>query len=1111
LTVRRIRTTIDCPMSDDRARGNSHQATLTILFEDLEGSTALAAAKGDRAWQAARRIHEELVREQVKEHDGREVNYLGDGFLVSFGSAREALACAVGIQRALDEHSERDPDHRLRARIGLNSGEVIEETDTVIGAAVNAAARVMARAQGGQILVSQVVKDLAGILPDVAFVDRGLFWLKGFPERWRLYEALWREKGVPEAFASEGRMPFVARDEDLSNLVRYMDRAESGRGGVVLIGGEAGVGKTRLSEELVAEAESRGVLAFLGRCYETEAPSYIPFVEILESVVRFLPPHTLRHALGDSAGEVARLLPELHRVFADVPTPMSMPPEQARRYLFNSVAELLERLSLSRPLLLVLDDLHWADESTLLLLEHLAQRLRDSPILMVGTYRDVQPDFVEILARTQEHLLRRHLAERLSLKRLPREGVRSMLRAAVGAEPPDSLVETIHGETDGNPFFVEEVYRHLEEEGRLVDERGRWRADLSISELEVPESLRMVLDLRLKRVSEPCRRILTLGSVVGRAVSLRLLRALGELEGEALFDALDEAERTHLIAYTDEPEQSFRFVHELLRQTLLVSLPTLGRHRAHTRVAEAMEQIYSGELEQHAAEIAYHLLQAGTVAEAQTLIGYLLMAGKRALAASAYEEALRHLATALTLHPSDERTRADLLFDLGLALRSLGRWDEGIARWREAIDAYQALGDLEMVGRCCWQAAYQLTWTARWFEAMELSARGLATLGDQVSADRGRLLAHTATMISAGGYPEAARPTVRETLALSEQLDDPVFHGIALSTDAIHRFFCMEDREGVRSGLEAIEVLRRAGELWDLANVMPFVQLSMAWMAEVGPADEIGKELVPLAKRLGHQGASFLTTVADFVPLALAGDLPQLARLADQALELCRSAGLPWLSAAHLYHAVGAFRSGRWDEAMDLCRQAVADEVAPSLAGNDWSFLFLFSAYAGRRDEALDILREQRTAIPKPGQIASIGSWTLMLVAVEGLAHLGATAEAAELYPLVLEAKLTGRVLRTHDARLLETVAGIAAAAGRKWSVAERHFDEALLVADALPHRLEQPEIRRFHARMLLDRDEPGDADRAQELLTEALEQYMRLGMPRHAQMARVTLGELGP
>lgn len=1097
------------PAPEDCVSQESSQVTLTIMFEDLEGSTALATRKGDTAWQEAKRIHEKIVRLQVQEHEGREVNYLGDGFLLAFTSPRSAVACALGIQRALDEHNDRNPDKALRTRIGLNSGEVFDETDTLIGQAVNAAARIMSRADGGQILVSQVVKDLVGTTPDASFVDRGLFWLKGFPERWRLYEVHWREKeSVAPSRVADDRMPFVGRDADLADLIRVLDRAEAGEGRVALIGGEPGVGKTRLAEELMNEAERRGMLALLGRCYESEAPPYIPFVEVIEAAVRFLPRDTVRHALGDSASEIARLLPELHHQFADIPTPISLPPEQAQRFLFNSIAEFLERLSLSRPLLLVLDDLHWADDSTLLLFEHLAQRLQAAPILMVGTYRDIHPDFVERLARTQEQLLRRHLADRFSLKRLPREGVQSMLRAAVGSEPPASLVQSIYGETDGNAFFVEEVYRHLEEEGRLVDERGRWRTDLSISELEVPESLRLVLDLRLKRVSEPCLRILALGSVVGRAVSLPLLEALGELEGDALFDALDEAERTHLITVANQPEESFRFVHELVRQTLLVGLPTLRRQRAHGRVAEAMEQIYSEHVSEHASAIAYHLQQAGTLADPQKLIGYLMMAGKQALDASAHEEALRHFEAALLLRPSDDRARADLLFDLGLALRSLGRWDEGIARWREAIDEYQALGDLDMLGRCCWQAAYQLTWTARWGEAMELSARGLAALGDRVSADRGRLLAHTATMISAGGYPEGARPIVNEVLTLAEKLDDPAFLGIAHSTDAIHRFFCMEDREAVRTGLEAAEALRKTGELWDLANVLPFVQLSAAWMAETGLVAEIGEELEPLAIRLGHQGALFLGTVSNFVPLALAGDLPGFARLADRALELCRSAGLPWLSAAHLYHAVSAFRAGRWDEAIDLTEQAVSDEVAPSLAGNDWSFRFLFSAYAGRRDEALTIMREQRSALPRAGQIASVGSWTLLLVAVEGLSHLGERAEAAELYPLVLEAMRTGRVLRTHDARLLETVAGISAAAGRQWDLAERHFLEAMRIADALPHRPEQPEIRRFYAEMLRDRAEGDDEQRARKLLAESLEGYLRVGMPRHADMAGALLGD---
>ena len=204
------------------------EGTVTVLFTDLEGSTDLATRRGDEAAQEVLRAQRQLVRRQVESHSGHEVKSTGDGFMVAFTSARRALACAVEIQRALEEHNRRQlPDQQLRVRIGLNTGEAIREESDLFGAAVNAAARVAAKAKGGQILVSELVKDLVGLDIDVPLADRGRFRLKGFPERWRLFEVLWQ----PETLAMPAlveRTPFVGRDEEWAELRRRRGACGSG-------------------------------------------------------------------------------------------------------------------------------------------------------------------------------------------------------------------------------------------------------------------------------------------------------------------------------------------------------------------------------------------------------------------------------------------------------------------------------------------------------------------------------------------------------------------------------------------------------------------------------------------------------------------------------------------------------------------------------------------------------------------------------------------------------------------------------------------------------------------------------------------------------------------
>ncbi|MEE9284316.1 MAG: AAA family ATPase, partial [Dehalococcoidia bacterium] len=800
------------------------EGTVTVLFTDVVGSTDLTTSRRDEAAHELLRAQRELVREQIGEHSGHEVKGLGDGFMVAFATASKAVACAVGIQRALEEHNRSQPlDEQVLIRIGLNTGEVIQEEADLFGETVNAAARIAAKAKGGQVLVSEAVKAVLGRAKDIELVDRGRFRLKGFPERWHLFEVVWQEEAGAGLPALVERTPFVGREAERAELRRLLDQAAKGQGALAMIGGEPGVGKTRLSEELMAEARQRNMTALIGHCYEMEgAPPYIPFVEMVEAGARLFPPETFRDALGESAPEVAKLMPELHRIFPDIPSPPELPPEQERRYLFNGMREFIARTGRTQALLLVLDDLHWADDSTLLLLQHIAQQLHEMPVLILGTYRNVELDVARPLARTLEELLRQRLAHRIALRRLPQDAVSAMLRALSGQEPPKPLVDAVYGETEGNPFFVEEVFQHLAEEGKLFDAHGRWRTDLEVSELDVPEGVRLVIGRRLERVGEECRRVLTSAAVIGRGFSFELLEALGEVDTDALLDAIDEAERAQLIAAAEDgPEARFRFAHELIRQTLVSGLSLPRRQRLHLRVAEAIERAYSRAPEEHAADLAHHLFQAGAAADAEKTARYLTLAGEQAFSTAAFEDALRHYEDALSIQPADDQKgRADLLDKRGQALRSLGRWEEALADWREALAAYEALADVEAVGRVCWDISEQFVWVARWSESLEIARRGLAVLGERTSADRCRLLAVAGQALSLGGDHAASQSMIDQALEMADQLGEPRLTAHVLQYKAVLHWAYMQGREQLQAGQRAVDLLRSVGDPWFLADAL---------------------------------------------------------------------------------------------------------------------------------------------------------------------------------------------------------------------------------------------------------------------------------------------------
>jgi tetratricopeptide (TPR) repeat protein len=880
-----------------------------------------------------------------------------------------------------------------------------------------------------------------------------------------------------------------------------------------MIGGEPGVGKTRLAEELLLEARQRGVLALTGHCYEMEGASpYIPFVEILETAARVVPATALRDALGDAAPEVARLMPELRRLFPDIPPPLELPPEQERRYLFNCFLEYLQRAAQIQPLLLTLEDLHWGDDSTLLLLQHIAQQLSRMPLMILGTYRDVELDVGRALARALEELLRQRLAHRIALRRLPEAGVAAMLEALSGQEPPAPLVQAVYGETEGNPFFIEEVFQHLAEEGKLFDAQGRWRPGLRVSELNVPEGVRLVIGRRLERVCEDCRRVLTVAAVIGRGFSFELLEALGDVDADALLDAIDEAERAHLITSTaDGPEARFTFAHELIRQTLVSGLSLPRRQRRHLRVAEAMERLYARTLEEHATELAHHFYQAGAAADPEKTVRYLTVAGKRAMEAAAFVDALRLYHDALSMQPPDDRRgQADLLYKRGQALRSLGRWEEALADWRQALAACEELGDAQALTRVCNGLSALLTYVARWDEAAEIARRGLGALGQQVSVDRCRLLAATGSHLSLSGDYETGAPLLTEALAMAEELGDQRLLGLVLLGKGLVHYWHMQMREAVESGLRAAELLRSAGSLWSLADVLGFCGNALWTLGRFEEAAEIGREAEPLADRLGHLIAlALIRRGSGAADLLLTGDINKFEEFAKAELELCRSAGNPWVSDSYTWLGWVHFWRGEWGQALERLEEGVRLEPPGPMAGYDWSYFFLCQAYVGDRGAALAALEERRERLPRPGRANTLGAWAMLLAAVEGLAVLGEREKAAKLYPLVLEAFDTGCVTRGLNHGLLQTVAGMAAAAGEQWEKAEEHYKEALRLAHELPVVIEQPEVRRWYARMLIERDAPGDREKARQLLTEAIAMYGRIGMPKHVEMVDALLSQL--
>jgi hypothetical protein len=401
---------------------------------------------------------------------------------------------------------------------------------------------------------------------------------------------------VEARLAALPQTAFVNRRRETTLLRGLVDCARHGHGAVVLLGGGMGVGKTRLATEVARYAAEQGFRCLTGHCYEREEPCpYLPFAEILETALAQAPRlQEARPWLGDTAAELALIAPRLRRIFPDIPTPPELPPQQMQRYLFQSLTEYLAWAARQTPLFLILDDLQWADEPTLALVHYLTTRVGQMSVVIVGTYRDSTLDTNPTLGRTLEELLRLGLRP-LKLGGLSQEAVGQMLQSLSRREPPPQLVHVIFTETQGNPFLVEELYRYLVAEGKVLDEAGALRADVSVAEVGVPDNVRLVLERRLQRLGEEARSVLAAAVAIAPRFGFKLLQMLqGHTTLDDLLIALEQGQRMGLSVTTaDGQDASFAFAHDLMRQTLLATISVPSRQLLHLRAAETLERVPS--------------------------------------------------------------------------------------------------------------------------------------------------------------------------------------------------------------------------------------------------------------------------------------------------------------------------------------------------------------------------------------------------------------------------------------------------------------------------------------------------------------------------------------
>lgn len=650
--------------------------TATVVFTDVVGSTEQRDRLGDDAADTIRRAHDDAVAEAVVSGGGRIVKGLGDGALAVFESTADAVAATIALQQDIDARRLTDELlEGLKVRVGVSVGDVVVEDGDVFGTAVVEASRLCGEAAGDEILVAEAVRMLSRGRTDATFEAVGEVSLKGLSEPVPTCRVLWEPRVVdapvpmPPILTMPNASAYVGRSELISWAV---DAAVAGVGcRVLLLAGEPGVGKTRTAAEIARAAHAGGKLVLAGHADSALDVPFQPFIEALDWYTR----HAATPELGPMGGELRRLLPDLDRRVPDLPAMLASDPATERYRLLQATSEWLTSVASSGGLVLVLDDLHWATDATLQLVSHLVRHASGSPaadLLVIGTYRDTEVDRNHPFSGLLADLRRLPTCERIAMRGLDTDEIVALVEQLVGHELDASLrraAERVHAETEGNPFFVGEVIRHLVETGNARREGGRWVVD--VDELEVPEGVRDVIGRRLSVMSDDVNELLRLASIVGREFDVAVLTDVADLDEDRMVEALDIAVRSRLVE--EVAADRFRFTHALVQTTLHDELSATRARRIHRRLVDTIERLRPHDV----VALARHALLGLSDADPARTADLVLASGEVAQLGRALAEAADAFTTVAELcdeHDLDRpETLARALCGLAESQRDLGR------------------------------------------------------------------------------------------------------------------------------------------------------------------------------------------------------------------------------------------------------------------------------------------------------------------------------------------------------------------------------------------------------------------------------------------------------
>jgi class 3 adenylate cyclase len=1027
--------------------------TVSVLFTDVVASTALEERVGPDRANAALFEHFAALREAIATSGGREVKSLGDGLMVVFSSAVAAVRCAVRMQQLIERRNHEATD-AVAIRIGISLGDVTRDEGDYFGEPVIQAARLCARADADQILCSELVRLMVGARAASSFAPVGELELKGLSAPLAACEVLWTSIDaetdtleLPPALTTAAA-DFVGRDQPRALLQAQWRDALAEMPQAAFISGEPGIGKTRLAAEVARIAHDAGAVVLYGRCQEDVGIPYEPWIEALSHYARTGPLPVLRGHVRRHGAELARLVSALAARLPDLPPASSYDEEAARFSFFAAVRDLLEAAGGERPLVLVLDDLQWADRESLVLLRHAVLAEAPRKRMIIGTFRDSDIRGGDALSDLLADLHRSAGVERIGLSGLEEADVVALLQAVAGHDLDAdglALAGQLALETGGNPFFVREVLRHLRDQGAIgQDASGRWRLEKGAVALGIPRSVREVVGQRARRLGREAVRALSVAAVIGRSFELELLARVLDVDEHDLLDMLEGAVTASLLRESTERPGTFTFTHALIEHTLYDDMSAARRARLHERVGQALEELCGDDPGSRIGQLAHHFAAAVRPSSPSKVIEYAARAGRRAIEQLAPAEGRRWFERGLemlTQTPNgDQHMRCELLIGLGEAQRQSGHPDFR-RTLLDAAEIARGSGDGERIARAVLATSRGFGSVARPDDELIGLLRAAADALAEDDPRRARVLALLASELTFTTEVSRRRALVEQALELARKTEDEhtlafvlLYHVFALwfpETLAERREACEEMVAAARlagdppllfhaaarrcsTALEAGDIRRTDECLDEMAAVIeatPQPMLRWRWLYYSATRALLAGELeqaFALARESGEVGIAAGERDAQPFRMALQGFIAWEQGQLGGAAEYLESAtdSFPGFTIFRPLHALALCEAGRAPEAASLLAEAAEDGFRSIPSNALWTTAMLTWSHVAARVEdryaaamlyeLLEPFADQVAVTPigAPGAIAHALGLLASILAMDGVDEQFATAVA---------------------------------------------------------------------------------------------------------------------